>query len=257
MLRSMGIIILASIALSPFVWAGADHLDAQRKEVQALSEDIRLLEQINRLQLSPTQLEQLIAFARQVSQIRRSIEPKRRELYDSLANLLRRKRQLLLMDRPVPDEIEDNLARVNAELTALDHLQLERVGEVAAELEKLLSPQQIAAISGEYEAMESAEKLLQWLRGLQDDEYADEADAAAEELETPEGGLTAKAIRAIFNEARAMNEQDFEAHKSDLARKLLPAYMPSRAARRQALIQLLSNRRLLPLLEDKKAAQGG
>jgi pyruvate-formate lyase len=226
-------------------------------EVQALSADVDLLEQLNRLQLSAQQIESLAALSSARQTVAGSFAPKRENVLNALASALRQKRQLLLRDEPVPDELEEKIARLNTELVALKQAEVEQCSRLVTELRKLLSEAQIALLTGQREAYEGALNLLQWLRGLGDKEYEEEVQAAAEELALPEQGLTVEEIRKICDRARALDEQAFDDQGGALAEKLLPAYAPSEAAQTQMIMDLLSNPRLNALLRDKKAAQGG
>lgn len=236
--------------------AAAD-VQARRAEVWALSADIALLEELNRLQLTPQQVDGLIDLAKKRRAVTKTFDAKRRQLLDALASLLRQKRTLLLRDQPVPEELEEKVAQLNAELTAIDHAERERALPLVDEVRKVLSRSQLSIILGQFEALESAMEMLQGLRSLPQQEYEDEADAVAEELEAPDQGLTAEKIRGIFDLARRLSDDDFARQRQSLARQLLPAYMPSMAAQAQMILDLLANPRLLPLLEDRKASAAG
>lgn len=236
--------------------AAAD-VQARRAEVRALSDDIALLEELNRLQLTTQQVDGLIDLAKKRRAVTKTFDAKRRQLLDALASLLRQKRTLLLRDQPVPEELEEKVAQLNAELTAIDHAERERALPLVDEVRKVLSRSQLSIILGQFEALESAMEMLQGLRSLPQQEYEDEADAVAEELEAPDQGLTAEKIRGIFDLARRLSDDDFARQRQSLARQLLPAYMPSMAAQAQMILDLLANPRLLPLLEDRKASAAG
>jgi len=244
-------VLLSSAALAAPSSAGAPGWEA---EVQALSADIALLEQLNPLQLSQQQIDSLLGLTQRWQSIIQTFAPKREELLKALASSLRQKRQLLLRDQPTPDELEDKIAKLNTELAALDRAAREQGSKLAADLQKLLKPAQLAVLTGQYQARDQALQLLDWVRGLKDDEYQEEAAATAEDLETPEKGLTAGKIRQLLDQARAMDDATFAAQGPALAEQLVPAYELSDAAKTQILVDLLSNPRLPALLQDKKAA---
>jgi len=226
-------------------------------EVQALSADVDLLAQLNQLQLTAKQVDALLSLATQRQSIAQGLAPKREQVCNALASVLRQKRQLLLGDQPVPEELEDKIAKLNTELAALTYAEVEQSKRLVDELRKVLTAAQLSALTGEYQARASAADLLDWIRGLGEDEYDEEADATAEELALPEQGFTAEQVRKILDEARGMDQGTFERNQPALIDKLLPAYVLSEAAQTQMLMDLLANPRLIPLLEDKKAAQSG
>ncbi len=247
-------ITLAAAALAQQAAGGQAHIEA---EVKALSQDIELLEQINGVGLSRQQLQKLTEIVRRRMALHESYRPKRQELLNALAQVLRQKRQLLLADQPVPDAMDERIARLNTELNALTQAERKQAEALVEEVRKLLTPVQLAALTGREEARQSALEMLQWLRRLNDAQYEEEADAAAEELETPERGLKATDIRKIFDQARKMSEDEFVQRAEKLAEKLLPAYSVSEAAETQMILDLIGHPRLLPLLQDKLAAMHG
>lgn len=229
---------------------------AYEAEVRALSADVELLQQLNRLQLAPEQMDGLMALAARRQAVAESLAPKREELFNALASALRQKRQLLLRDEPVSEEMDDRIAKLNTELSALDYAEVDQARKLVTDLRGLLSQDQLAAITGRYEARESALGLLDWVRGLDANQYEDEADAAAEELEAPDAGLPAEEVRKILDQARGLDDAAFADQRAALAEKLLPAYALSEGAQTQMILDLLGNPRLISLLQDKKAAQG-
>ncbi len=229
---------------------------AYEVEVQALSADVELLQELNRLQLSPQQIDGLVLLAGRRQAVAESLAPKREQVFNALASALRQKRQLLLRDEPVPEEMDDRIAKLNTELSALDYAEVDQARKLVADLRGLLSQDQLAVITGRYEARESALGLLDWVRGLDEDQYEDEADAAAEELEAPDAGLPAEEVRKILDQARGLDDAAFGNQREALAEKLLPAYALSEGAQTQMILDLLGNPRLTSLLQDKKAAQG-
>ena len=246
------LLVACAAAQSPAI--GATGVES---EVKALSEDIELLQQINGVGLSADQLRQFVEIVKRRAALHQSYAPKRQELLNALAQVLRQKRALLLADKPVPEAMDERIARLNTELNALTQAERQQAEALVGEVRKLLTPVQLAALTGREEARESALEMLQWLRRLNDAQYEEEAQAAAEELETPERGLTSKDIRKIFDQARKMSEDEFIQQADALAEKLLPAYSVSEAAETQIILDLISHPRLLPLLQDKLAAMHG
>ncbi|MBC7288755.1 MAG: hypothetical protein H5T86_12105 [Armatimonadetes bacterium] len=232
-------------------------MTAVEAEVSALSSDIELLQQLNSVNLTPDQLKALAAIVERRVALRQSLNPKREQVLSALSQALRQKRQLLLADQPVPDDLDERIARLNTELNALDQSERAQAEALAKELRKLLSPMQLAVLTGREEAKQSALEMLQWLRRLKDAQYQEEAQAAAEELDSPERGLPASQIKKIFDTARAMPEDTFVEKAAELAQKLLPAYALSESAETQVIIDFISHPRMPSLLQDKLAVTKG
>ncbi|MCX7599508.1 MAG: hypothetical protein N2512_11690 [Armatimonadetes bacterium] len=232
-------------------------VDQALAEVEALSEDVDLLAKLTPLSLTADQARALAALATRRQEIAAGQAPKRAEILRALAQALRQKRQSLLFDLPVPDELEDKLAQLNTELQALNRAENEQAKNLLAEMRKALRPEQLAVLTGRLEAKRNAMELLDWLRELDEAAYREEAENTAEELDSPERGLPAAKIRAILDRARAMDEVRFAREKSALADELLPAFSISAEAEDQMLLELLSNGRLVPLLNDLIAARSG
>lgn len=226
-------------------------------DVQALSEDVDLLARLTPLALTLEQVRTIAALAGRRQEIAAATAPKRTEILSALAQALRQKRQLLLLDRPVSDELENKLAQLNTELQALARAEAEQAKGLLAELRKTLSPSQLAILTGRLEAKRNAMELLEWLRDLSDADYREEAQNTAEELDSPDRGLPASKIRAVLDRARAMDEARFGREKAALAEELLPAFAISPQAEDELLLDLLSNERLGPLLNDWLAARSG
>lgn len=226
-------------------------------EVRALSEDVDLLSKLTLLSLTTDQARALAALAARRQEIAAAQAPKRTEILQALAQTLRQKRQSLLFDLPVPDELEDKLAKLNTELQALNRAENDQAKQLLAEMRKALRAEQLAVLTGRLEAQRNAVELLDWLRELDGAAYREEAENAAEELDSPERGLPAAKIRAILDRARAMDEVRFAREKSALAEELLPAFVISAEAEDQMLLELLGNERLLSVLNDLIAARSG
>jgi hypothetical protein len=261
-----GLVLLASISLVPVTadTAGGPAAtgavaDAQRlhSQVQDLSDDIDLLAKLNRLQLTHAQMQGLLAVVQKRQALHAAALPKRAEVFTALAQALQQKRQLLLKDQPVPDQLEDKIAQLNTEIQALTRSENESALKLSDEVHKLLTAPQWALLTGRSEAERSALQQIEWLRGLPGAQYEDEADGAAEELANPGAGLTSEKVRAIFDRAREMKPAAFAQEKTKLAEELLPAYAMSPQAEQETVLDLVSNARLAPLLEDMLAARGG
>jgi hypothetical protein len=233
----------------------AGELAAVQREVEGLAADLELLERLNRLQLKAAQLAELLRLAQEREALGREVLGKRQEVLNALAQVLRQKRQLLLADQVVPKELEERIARLNAELQALAEAEKQRAEGLVGKLRKILSAAQLAILTGRQEARQSAMEMLEWLRQLKAADYEEEAQGAAEELAAPEQGLSAAALKEIFDRARKLTAEEFQRQADGLVEKLLPAYALSPAAEDQLLLDFLSSPRLRPLLQDKLSLQ--
>ncbi len=243
-----------------FVATQADSLadvEHAKIDVRALSDDIDLLSRINRLGLSKAQIQGFLGIVGKRDGMRAATAPKRLQVLTALAQALRQKRQLLLQDQPVPDTLEDKIAQLNTEEQTLSRAEHEGAASLSDDVKKLLTAPQWALLTGRSEAERSAIQQLEWLRGLPAAQYNDEAEGAADELANPGAGLTDEKVRAILDRARDMKPAVFEQQKVKLAEELLPAYAMSPKAEQETVLDLVSDARLAPLLQDMLTARGG
>lgn len=225
--------------------------------LDGLNQDIQLLYTLNRLDLQGAQITQLLGIMEQMSAEALKLEDKRQAALAQLIPLLREKRSLLLQDQTPTDELEGKIRDAQDRLDDLSNGMVEARGKFADTLRKVLSPAQVAIVTGADEANAQAEELLDWIRELPDAEYADEAKANANELADPDDGLPADAILKLFNEARKLSAADYAKSKAGIVAKLAKLYMPMPEAANDALITWFGNPRLRDVMKERLEKLGG
>lgn len=218
-----------------------------------LANDIALLDTINRLDLQAAQLGPLTQLAERAEQAVAAREPERQAALARLIPLLRQKRDLLLEDKEVPADLENNLRQTRQAVEKAEQ-QIGECGQaLVPDLRKVLSADQISILTGADEARGQAEELLDWVRELSAGTFAEEAAATAEELADPEVNLSAKDIMGIFTAVRKLSEADYAAKKGPHVSRIALLYSPTPEAADDSLAQFLTMPRLALLLREKAA----
>lgn len=218
-----------------------------------LFQDMDLLYTLNRLDLKPAQVQPLLDLATKVQEDRGKAEPARQTAVMALVPLLREKRALLLQDKEVPEALEKQIQDAQARVDVANETIDQAPAKYVADIKKVLTPAQVAIVTGADEAKAQAEELLEWIRGLSNGDYAEEARSNAEELADPELGLKADAIMKIFDEARKLSTANYAKNKDALVAKLSPLYMPMPEAADDAMIQFFASPRLPVILQERAA----
>lgn len=236
-------------------------LEGAASEVEAsvdvLSQDIQILYTLNRLDLKPEQYATLLSIIDRMAAEVAPVQAQREAALKELVPLLTQKRAALLDDKEPEEALEDQINEVQGRADDAYVLQVETRSKYAAEFRKALSPEQAAIITGADEAATQAAELLNWIRELPEAEYAEEAEANAQELADPEVGLSAEAILRIFSEARKLSAEEYTQKLPGLTAELAKIYMPMPDTADEALADWFGAPRLAVLLRERAARLGG
>lgn len=224
--------------------------------VRDLQEDLHLLGLLNRLQLTPEQVNALLPAVEALQQERARREQQIQATEQELVAALTEQRALALRDQPPPGELETRVQTLQQQVeSAVDGLP-QALAPQAAAVRAVLTPPQLSILSGQYEAELQGQELLDWLRGLPDSSYTEEASANAEGLADPDKGMDQALLLNLFNTARAMSETDYRTSRAELAQRLAPLYGPPAEETDSLLAQTFSQPRMGQLLREKLAALG-
>lgn len=220
-----------------------------------LAEDINLLYTINRLELKPQQIETLSVLAGQAQEAMAKLQPARQSALASLIPLLREKRHLLMRDKDIPAQLEKALQEAQTKIEEAEEKIKNAPLAFVPELRKILSPAQIAILTGMDEARAQAEELLEWVRRLSAAAFAEEAPPTAEELADPQAKLTAKDIMQIFTEVRKLPAAEYTKKKETYIARIAVLYAPTQEAADGFLAEFLAAPRLAALLQERASLQ--
>lgn len=216
-----------------------------------LSQDIDLLNTVNRLDLQPAQIQPLLALVGKVQEEKAKLEPQRQAAMAELIPLLREKRSLLVQDKELPGDLEKKIQAAQAKVDDSEQAMNAANVKYVPDMKKVLTDAQVSIITGADEARSQADELLTWIRDLPAADYADEAKSNAAELSDPEVHLRAADIMKIFDEARKLSAADYSKNRAALVDKLSPLYMPMPEAADDAIVQFFSSSRLGVILQEK------
>lgn len=225
--------------------------------VDGLNQDIQILYTLNRLDLKPEQYTALLAVIDRMAAEVAPAQAEREAALKDLVPLLSQKRAALIEDKEPGEALDDQIREVQGRADDAYGLEIETRSKYAPEFRKALSPEQAAIITGADEAATQAAELLSWIRELPDAEYAEEAEANAQELADPEANLTAGDILAIFTEARKLGAEEYEQKLPEFTAKLARIYMPMPEAADESLADWFGSPRLATLLRERAAKLGG
>ena len=225
--------------------------------VRGLQDDIGLLGMLNRLQLSEDQINKLLPVVEKLQQQRQAAQGQVAAILSDLEKALTQKRQLLVEDKPVGEDLEKQVSTLqNLQAAAQEHAMTE-LGNSAKGVRGLLSPEQLEIVTGRYEARLQAQELLEWLRGLADDDFSEEAKSNAEGLADPDRGFTEETLLKLFEAARKLSAADFEKQGETYTKQLAPLYSATEAEENQQIAGSFSHPHMADLLREKLKVIGG
>jgi len=219
--------------------------------IDNLQQDIDLLGDFNRLDLTKEQMRGLIAEVEAIQARMRENQAKRDAVLTMLQPHLEAQKAALLKDEPVSTTVTDQIKVLADQLDQLDaKTDRDLVAEFGPRLHRLLSQPQIDILTWVDEARLNALEQLAWARDMTDEEYNTEAAVTAQNL--AEGrDITKEKVLDIFRRARAMSEADYAKNKDGLASELLPAMRGETDSIDTVLIRRLQPPRLLSVLGEK------
>ena len=222
-----------------------------------LQDDVRLLGMLNRLQLNADQINKLIPAAEKLAKQRTDAQAEITVLQGGLEKLLAQKRDLLLADKPVPDDLENQIDTAQSHQEAAQQEADDQLARSAQALRSLLTPDQLDIVGGRYEARLQARELLDWLRGLSDNDFSEEGNSNAEGLADPAKGFSKETLAKLFAAVRKLTPADYEKQRDDYANKLAPLYGASDAEQDQQIAGAFSHPHMADLLQEKLKVRGG
>ncbi len=226
--------------------------DAVEARLSDLQQDISLLEEFNRLQLTREQLQGLIAQTDALHEAMAARKTQRLDILNLLQALLEEQRSALLKDEPVAPAIVRQIGDQTERLQAFDQATDQELVRFAKPIKDLLSPEQVDILTWVSEARLQASEYLDWVRTMSEEDYKAEADVNAEGL--AEGRPITKAeILDIYRTARGMDEAEYTQAKGKLADKLAPAFRDDATPLDLVLIQRLQPERVPAVLKEKLA----
>lgn len=223
----------------------------------SLQDDIRLLAMLNRMQLTADQINQLLPLTEKLEQQRGLAQAEQTALQADLEKALTAKRDLLLADKPVPEPLETQISTIQSHQDAAAEKARTALAEAAKALRPIFTADQLEIVTGRYEARLQARELLDWLRGLSDNDFGEEANSNADGLADPDKGFSKEALVKLFGEARKLTATQYEKQRDDYAKKLAPLYGVSEQDENNQIAGAFSHPRMADLLREKLKVIGG
>ncbi|NLO74373.1 MAG: hypothetical protein GX100_09745 [candidate division WS1 bacterium] len=226
-------------------------------KIQQLTEEIRLLQLLNRMQFTAEQLTALLPVVDNLQKERGQFDEQIAALDTQLEQALTRQRELLVADKRVPADLHRRLAELQKQRAELQEQAQLALAQSGGSLRKLLTAPQLAIVTGSYEAQLQAREMLAWLRTLSDEDFTQEARANAEGLAMPEKGLTQDLLLQVFTTARKMSAPDFAKSENELTQRLAPVYGLTETEADGRLAATFASPHMPGLLREKAATAAG
>lgn len=255
------ITLLASIALMVVgIGACQDATELQKlgAELDAVAAENGLIEGLNRLQLSAQQVEALIGAVRDLRDAAAPIEQERLQVLKELKPLMLEKRTLLIADEHPPALLREKIVTLEDQLRDLDQRLASALVALAPRFHEIFTDPQVSIITGAELARRQVGDLLEWVREMDDQDYAREAGPTAEELAEPEVQITEADIMKVFDAARGMSAAEYREKGAELRENLMPLYMPTEVAANHILVDFFIDPAMPKVLAEKlKAVTAG
>lgn len=220
-------------------------------ELEALAAEIQLIGDLNTLQLQPSQIERLIPAVNELHATAIGFEQQRVAFLRQLKPLLERKRDLLLADEPLPEQLSEQISAMEAQLNELDRQADEAFLKQAVIFREILTDPQISIITGEEEARRQVVELLEWIREMDDETFEREAPPYAEEVADPEVGLGEEEILDLFTLARAMDAEQYSRSRAELIGRLIELFRPSHDTADRIIVNVFLHPAMPEVLQEK------
>jgi hypothetical protein len=254
-------VLLAPIAVAAWLACSAtadettgvptETVSAPSLGLEALEADIAVLGSINQLDLTKQQAASLLEVTEQLHAASARFEKERQGFQEQLRPLLERKRALMMKDQAVPDELEKDIAGVQAQLEALDRKVVEALVPFAEKFRPILSAPQLQIVTGDYEARRQAEEWLDSLREMSPESFKDEMRPIVQEFADATIGLDQKTLTTLFTEAHNMDSKTWAKKKGDYVKRIAPLFRPAKGKDSQLIVQFFMHPRMVPVLQDK------
>ncbi len=247
-LVAIGIVLLTCVFAAAQT---AEELDAIASRLDALAEEMEIIEQVNALQLTADQIRALQAQIAAMSAATTPILATRIEALQQLEPLLKQKRQALIADQQPAEDLLDHIEQIEAQLSELDVAMDETIVSFAPRLRALLTEPQLAIVSGVEDARRQVVMLLEVIRDMDAERFNREAPGYARELERLDAGINAQTIMNLFTTARNLAPEEYQAQQAEIVRGLLPIYAPKAEAADSMTAHFFARPALARVLQDK------
>ncbi|MBM3475059.1 MAG: hypothetical protein FJX75_17495 [Armatimonadetes bacterium] len=252
--RMLTLVALVAAVFAVGCVSGAQDRDSDAPEARLseLQQDIDLLQEFNRLQLSKEQLQALIVQVDAVHQAMGARKVLRADILNRLQALLEEQRTALVKDQPAPPAVCEQIKLQTEKLQEFDQATTNELLRFAEPVKAILTPDQIDILTWVSEARLQAAESLEWARTMSADQFKTDAEVNAEGL-AENRAITKEEILDIYRTVRAMGEDEWEQAKDTLAEKLVPAFRDDSAPIDLVLIQRLQPDRVPVVLKEKLA----
>ncbi|MCD6361286.1 MAG: hypothetical protein J7M38_10530 [Armatimonadetes bacterium] len=248
------VIFVLVLMTTPAPCQSVEQLDALAARLDALAEEMQLIEELNALQLTPEQLGALQAEVGAMTEAAAPIVATRIGVLQQLEPLLQQKRQALIADQRPGKDLLDRIAALEKQLGDLDERMNQTITSFAPRLREILTAPQVSIVSGEEDARRQVVTLLEAIRDMSAERFNREAPGYARELEQLDRGLTAQKIMNLFTTARNLEPRQYQQQQPEIVQGLLPIYAPTTEIANAMLAQFFAQPAMPGLLEDKVRA---
>jgi small-conductance mechanosensitive channel len=222
-----------------------------------LQDEVRLLGMLNRLQLTADEINKLLPPTEKLAQQRAQALAELAGMQSDLEKLVAQKRDLLLADKPVPDGLDNQIGEAQNHQEAAQEQAAAKLADSAKALRPLFTSDQLDIVAGRYEARLQARELLDWLRGLSDNDFSEEAGSNAEGLADPDQGFSKEALTKLFAAVRKLTPAQYDQQRDTYAQQLAPLYGASGPEENQQIAGAFSDPHMADLLRAKLKVIGG
>ncbi len=209
--------------------------DPNARLLGSLMTEIRTWDVVDGLQLSGEQMQALLPLAREVRAEQESLAAERERSWPAFEQGIRMLRTELLANNGVSDQAKAAVARAEAGWKQIEHRADESSPQRVHAVLRVLGPQQVQFLAGyrpgagignaSPQALARAEQFLTRARQLPPQQFEPAAQRQPGPGVPPRLREVRGAAPKIIAEARAMSDAEFQAHKGELAQRLL-ALMP-------------------------------
>ena len=243
--------IVALMVVGTGACQDADDLQTLGSELDTIAAENRLIEDLNRLQLSPVQVKALVAAVGELQEATLPIRQERVGVLKELKPLLLEQREKLIRDEHPPATLRQKITDAEDKLRDLDERIASAMRTLAPKFREILTGPQLSIVTGAEEARLRVAELLEWVRELDDAAFPRESGPYAEELADPELGLTADKITAVFEAARKMTGPEYKEKGPGLWQQLMPLFMPTEAAADHITVDFFAHPAMGKVLAEK------
>jgi hypothetical protein len=218
-----------------------------------LQQDIDLLEEFNRLELTKDQTRALITEVEALHAKMKEQQAERAAILTRLKPLLEAKREALLKDEGVPPAVTGGIDQQSKALQQFDQDAEKALREFAPRLQKVLTQPQVDILTWVSEARVQARTLVDFARAMSDQDFKTDAAVNAENLAEGRDNITKEQILEVFRQARTMTDAEFAKDRDKLVEQLIPATRDDTAPIDLVLIRRLEPPRLPAVLRERLA----